>query len=245
MAYIEEMIQGHDLAPLTRSRLASFFVEVALSQGDLDTAVRWAGQATEEADASPYYPHLGLTPARILIAQGNKAEAAALLDACAHKARAEGWQYGLVVVRALQSLAARNLDEALDYVAKALALAAPEGYIRTFVDLGEPMQALLQEAARREIEPAYVAQLLAAFGPAMPADDTTLRGHPSMVESLSERESQALALLADGKTNQEIAQTMYVSINTVKTHLKNVYGKLGVNDRRQAVAKAKALDLLS
>ncbi|MFN2164960.1 MAG: tetratricopeptide repeat protein, partial [Anaerolineae bacterium] len=84
MADIEQMVQGHDLAPLTRSRLASFFVEIALRQEDLDTAVRWAGQVTEEADASPYYPHLGLTPARILIAQGNKAEAAALLDACAH-----------------------------------------------------------------------------------------------------------------------------------------------------------------
>ena len=245
MAQIQQMVHGRDLAPQTRSRLASFFVEIALRQGDLHTAVRWAEQATEAADASPYYPHLGLTPARILIAQGHKRDAAALLATCAQKATEEGWQYGLVVVRALQSLAAPDLDEALRYLAEALALAAPEGYVRTFVDLGEPMQALLREAARKEIESAYVERLLVAFGPETPEDAIAARGHPSLVEPLSAREMQALALLADGKTNQEIAQTMYVSINTVKTHLKNVYGKLGVNNRRQAASRASALDLLS
>jgi len=162
-----------------------------------------------------------------------------------------GWQYGVVEVRALQALAAPT-PAALAFLTDALTLAQPEGYIRTFVDKGEPMATLLREAMAQGIAPDYVAKLLAAF-----KAKAGERGHPGkaptssappsaqpLVEPLSDRELDVLRLLADGQTNDEIAHALCVSVNTVKTHLKNIYGKLGVSSRRQAAAQAKQLGLV-
>lgn len=148
-----------------------------------------------------------------------------------------GWQSAIGETRALQALAAPTPDEALVFLAEALTLAEPEGYVRTFVDLGEPMAALLQEATARGMATEYVRKLLAASAPLHPSPS-------ALIETLSERELDVLRLLAEGQTNQEIAQALCVSVNTVKTHLKNVYGKLGVNTRREAAAKARKLGLL-
>jgi len=161
----------------------------------------------------------------------------------------------VVEVRVLQALAAPTPAAALDFLADALTLAQAEGYVRTFLDKGEPIAALLWEAASQGVAPDYVAKLLAAID----AEEQTGRGaevqrlspaplHPStpaLVEPLSDRELKVLCLLADGLTNQEIAQALFVSLNTVKTHLKNIYGKLGMHNRREATAQAKKLGLLA
>jgi LuxR family maltose regulon positive regulatory protein len=129
---------------------------------------------------------------------------------------------------------------------QALTLAEPEGYVRMFVDEGPPM-ALLLEAAAKHGDPAwgagnapnYVRHLLTAFGSA--EDRTPVK--QGLIEPLSERELEVLRLLATGLNGPEIARELVVSLNTMRTHTKNIYSKLGVNDRRAAVRRAKELDL--
>ncbi len=244
-AALDALQKAHQLArevdvhPLERARNAACHVQVALAQDDLATATRWAEQVTQDADSSPFYPLLGLTQARLLLAQDEQAAAAEQLEALYEKAVQAGWQFGVVEVRALQALAAPTPDEALAFLADGLALAQPEDYVRTFVDKGESMAALLREAASRDMATEYVRKLLAAFPHISP------RLHiPTLIEPLSDRELDVLRLLADGQTNREIAQALCVSVNTVKTHLKNIYGKLGVSSRREAAVKAKKLGLV-
>jgi LuxR family maltose regulon positive regulatory protein len=241
------LTRDSDVPPLLHARNGACHVQVALAQGDLPTAIRWAEQVTQDADASPFYPLLGLTPARLLLARDERAAAAKQLAGWYETAVRAGWQYGIIEVRALQALAAPTPDEALALLADGLALAQPEGYVRTFVDEGEPLAALLREAAAQGIAPEYVRRLLAAFSrpPTPPRTPTPTHPRtPTLIEPLSERELDVLHLLADGLTNHEIAQALCVSVNTVKTHLSSIYGKLGVHSRREAAAQARELGLV-
>jgi len=242
-----ELARGKGVPPLMRARNAACHVQLALAQNDLAGATRWAEQATDGADASPFYPLLGLTPARLSLAQNRKAAAAEHLAARYETAVHLGWQFGALEVRALQALAAPTPDAALTFLADALALAQPEGYVRTFVDKGEPMAALLQEAASQGIAPDYVARLLAAFGAAPQGRERPVSPAPPaqpLIEPLSDRELQVLRLVAVGLTNPEIADALYISVNTVKTHLQRIYGKLGVSSRTAAATRAQELSLL-
>jgi LuxR family maltose regulon positive regulatory protein len=130
---------------------------------------------------------------------------------------------------------------------KALSLAAHKGFIRIFVDEGPPVARLLYESLSREMASDYVQQLLAVFPidedkPEKPATQQTPGGE--WVEPLSDRELDVLQLMAEGLTNPEIGTRLYLSPHTVKAHARSIYGKLGVNNRTQASAKAKALGLL-
>jgi LuxR family maltose regulon positive regulatory protein len=247
-AALDALQQAHhlarekDVSPLMRARNAACHVRIALAQGDLATAILWAEHVAVDADGSAFYPLLGLTLARLLLAQNEKAAAAQQLEAWYEAAVRAGWQFGVIEVRALQALAAPTADQALTFLADALALAEPEGYVRTFVDKGEPIAKLLRQAAARGTEPAYARRLLGGFSrPPAPSRPTEQR----LTEPLSERELDVLQILAKHKTNQEIAQTLVISVNTVKTHLKNIYGKLGVHNRQEAVAEARELNLLA
>jgi LuxR family maltose regulon positive regulatory protein len=248
-AALNALQQAHQLAsergvpPLMRARNAARHVQLALAQDDLAAATHWAEQATDGADACPFYPLLGLVPARLLLAQNRKAAAAEQLAVQYEAAVHAGWQFGVLEVRALQALAAPTPAAALTFLADALRLAQPERHIRAFVDKGEPMAALLHEAASKGIARDYVAQLLAAFGAARQE-----RGCPEppvqpLIEPLSERELQVLRLVAAGLSNPEVADTLYISVNTVKTHLQRIYGKLGTSSRTAAATKAQELDL--
>ena len=124
-------------------------------------------------------------------------------------------------------------------------LAEPEGYIRLFVDEGAPMLALLRHARTRGIVPGYVATLLAAFGEQHVSDLPLHSARPSpLVEPLTEREREVLRLLLEGASNREIAHRLVLSVNTVKRHVYNLCGKLGVQSRTQAIIRARDLDLL-
>jgi LuxR family maltose regulon positive regulatory protein len=131
---------------------------------------------------------------------------------------------------------------ALTHLEHALRLAEPEGYIRTFADLGLPLAHLLQEARSRNVMPDYIETLLNAFG-------TNLTSFPSsqqkLPEPLTEREEEVLELLAAGLTNPEIAEKLVISAGTVKKHASNIYGKLGVGSRIEAATRARELGLLS
>jgi LuxR family maltose regulon positive regulatory protein len=143
-------------------------------------------------------------------------------------------------------------------VAEALALACPEGYVRVFVDEGAPMSALLGQvvaAQRRDqsaaggVPLAYVGRLLRAFEPGTAAGAPAARrrgvGSPGLVQALSEREFEVLRLLAAGKPNREIADELFVSVDTVKKHITHILEKLGASNRTQATARARDLGLLN
>jgi len=153
----------------------------------------------------------------------------------------------VIEILALQALAfsaqgdrtaATSAIKALD---RALALAEPEGYIRLFADEGEPMAALLRQAAARGVAVEYVAKLLGALSP---SPLSPLPGVPLPIEPLSERELQVLRLVAAGLTNQQIADELVVVVATVKAHINRIYRKLDVTNRVQAVARARELNLL-
>jgi LuxR family maltose regulon positive regulatory protein len=138
-------------------------------------------------------------------------------------------------------------DKAVQVLGDALALAQPGGFIRLFVDEGPPMARLLREAAARGIAPEYTQQVLAAFPPAgasQPRPGQADTPHAALAEPLSERELEVLQHIAEGLSNQEIASRLYLSLHTVKVHSRNIYGKLGVHNRTQAVARARALNML-
>ena len=246
----DQLVEHPGVSPPTRLYILASHAVVALGQGDLDTASLIVEQfpTLEEAGSFPDYLYSMLIRARLLLAQGRRAVAAAQLEALHEMASRAGWQSTVTRTRALQAVVAPTHDEALTFLAEALALAEPEGYVRAFVDAGEPMAALLRQvAASQGIGADYARRLLAAFsGPGLPSGLKPETVQPeTLVEPLSGRELDVLHSLAEGHTNQEIAQSLCVSVNTVKTHLKNIYGKLGVGNRRQATAKAEELGLIS
>jgi LuxR family transcriptional regulator, maltose regulon positive regulatory protein len=124
-------------------------------------------------------------------------------------------------------------------------LAEPEAYIRLFVDEGPSMLILLRQAYARSRVPAYVATLLSVFGEQHASDLPLASARPGpLAEPLTEREGEVLHLLLEGASNREIARRLVLSVNTVKRHVYNLCGKLGVQSRTQAIARARALNLL-
>ncbi len=247
LARLHTLAEQHQLPPFVQSCNAAVHVQIALGQGDLATAVHWASRVTEPADGSPFFPRLNLTPARLFIMQGEKEAAMEALESLYEQARQGNWVWGMVEVRALQALTPSDTDEAQAFLGDALALAEPARLVRTFVDKGAPVAALLQQAVRQSPQAAYAAQLLPHFqdgGAATRPVEQVATAESLLVEPLSERELEILQLLARHQTNAEIAQALVVSVNTVKTHLQHIYEKLDVHDRRTAVARANELHLI-
>jgi LuxR family transcriptional regulator, maltose regulon positive regulatory protein len=168
----------------------------------------------------------------------------------------------VVLILSLRALARERQDDAAGARAdleRALTLAAPEGYVRSFVDAGAPMAALLAQYSERHAQnhaiSAYAARLLAAFpdrraaraatdGSRIPAIHPTPHA-AALVEPLTEREREILHLVAAGSSNQAIADELVVAVSTVKKHINNLYGKLAVQSRTQALVRARELDLLT
>jgi LuxR family maltose regulon positive regulatory protein len=152
----------------------------------------------------------------------------------------------ILVVQALALQAQGNVSQALASLERALALAEPEGYVRIFVDEGEPMRLLIEKQSRSQDKtfPGYVDKLLAAFArPTAILQPRTNNLQSIIIEPLSERELEVLRLLRTELSGPEIASKLIVSLNTLRTHTKNIFNKLGVNNRRAAVRRAEELDL--
>jgi LuxR family maltose regulon positive regulatory protein len=230
----------------------SLEAEIHLRLGEIAAAAAWAEVTGLSAHDSPgrYDEGVYITFARLLMAQGQYAEASHLLATMERLAGDGGRRRTLITVYLLQAriLQAQGREgEARSCVEMALHLAAPQGYLRAFLAEGEPVAELLPGA--RHVAPGFVDSLLKAFSSErIPGDGVA--GLPaaaqpwSLVEPLTARELEILRLISAGRSNPEIAELLYLSLNTVKWHVKNLYGKLGVRSRVEAAARAQELELL-
>jgi LuxR family maltose regulon positive regulatory protein len=235
-----------------------------IAQGNLALASRWAqdsGLSQPDSPITYLYEAENLTLARLLIAQHNLNAAETLLSRLHQVAASAGRNCGLIEILILQAIAfaAQNRnEEASATLERALTFAEPEGYIRIFVDEGEPMEKAIKNFRGKTgklKEPTelqtrlmvYADKLLEAFtdNPAPlqieSADSPVLQA--SLIEPLTTRELEVLHLIAEGLSNDAIAQKLFLSTGTVKVHLKHIYGKLDVNSRTQAVARLRELNL--
>ena len=262
LARAKQLANG--LSPWTAARVAMAEALIRLRQGDVAAASCWAASYKDAlADYFSVFERwsASLVKVRVDIVQGRLDSALALLQQVHQDAVAAGVMHHVVETLVLQAVAHRahgGLEQALNALDDALCLGEPQGYVRIFVDEGPPMRALLREAARRGIAPEYVGKLLIAFGETADHRQQTADDAPSMaepepptrrplsapIEPLTERELEVLRLLAAGVANREVAETLYLSINTVKSHVKNIYSKLDVHSRAHAVHRARELAIL-
>jgi LuxR family maltose regulon positive regulatory protein len=246
----------------------SLEAEINLRRGNVAEAVRWAKASNLTPADTPHHwtEFLYFTYVRLLLAQDRLEEAGTLLATIERSAQEGQRRRKLITVYLLQALLLRAQGDevqALSRVEGALRLAAPEDYYRVFLDEGPVISELLPRVAHGA--PEFVSRLMQAFqaqtaargaiGPEDSIEPVCVRTkrEPSpiashdketLVEPLSERELQVLRLVARGLSNREIAQALVVTVGTVKKHLNNIFGKLSVKSRTQAVARARDLALL-
>lgn len=232
----------------------------------LAAATRWADEQQLKLDRCGWRDGERLTLARLFIAQRranrsvSKSPSAQTqpdlqpllrwLDEqlqAAQKANKLQWMIEVLILRAMALEAQDETNAALSALQRALALAEPSGFVLLFVDEGTPMARLLYKAAELRISPEYTGKLLAAFGHVespQPLPALRPEADSPSVEPLTEREFQVLQLIAEGLSNREIAQQLFLSPHTVRIHASNIYSKLGVGNRTQAVARASRLGIL-
>lgn len=246
-----EHLYLRDFFPNVRP-IAALVTRVWVAQGRVGEALGWAReQGLSVSDNLSYlreFEHITL--ARVLLARAKSDRAGRSIDEAAGflerllRAAEAGERTGsvieILVLQALAHQARGDIPAALVPLERALTLAEPEGYVRLFVDEGLPLAALLEAAAKQRIAPQYVRHLLTAFGSTSESPPVK----PRLIEPLSERELEVLRLLRTDLDGPDIARELVVSLNTVRTHTKNIYSKLGVNNRRAAVLRAEELDLL-
>jgi LuxR family maltose regulon positive regulatory protein len=233
----------------------AWMVRLRLTRGEFSEAValeqQRAANTKNAADAARVVDRL--TSARVLHAQDRHDEALALLEELRGFAETSGIRGGLIEILALQALvlwAKNEKEQAVSTLTRALLLAEPEAFVRTIVDEGAAMDDLLsavlevRQSGRLEgagqLSTRYLAELLATLA----QEARALGASERLAEPLSERELEVLALIAAGESNREIAARLFISISTVKTHLNNLYRKLGAANRTQAVTRARDLNLL-
>jgi len=245
--------------------IAAVQVLTLLRQGTLPKQGRLLRQGHLAAAAQLAQAYeLPLSQARVHLAQGNPSAALAVLEPYRRHVEARNWPDERLRAMVLQAVALRAAaqqgavlqvegeDEAVQLLGEALALAEPGGFIRLFVDEGPPMAQLLSEAAARGMMPDYTARLLAAFEgvtndaePAAQLPPPVAASSPSsLVEPLSQRELEILKLITEGLTNREIADRLFLALDTVKGHNRRIFDKLQVESRTEAIARARELGLL-
>ncbi|MDQ3927677.1 MAG: LuxR C-terminal-related transcriptional regulator, partial [Chloroflexota bacterium] len=221
--------------------VAAAQVVALLRQGDVAAAAELA-QAHK----------LPMSQARLYLAQGDASAALAVLEPLREQMEAKGWEDERLKVMVLQAVALHahgEKERAVQLLGEALGLAEPGGFARIFLDEGMPMAHLLAEAVARRVMPTYTDRLVAAFeaekkGSAGQSPLHTVPPSQPLVELLSQRELEVLQLIAQGLSNSEIGDRLFVALDTVKGHNRKIFGKLQVQRRTEAVARARELGLL-
>ena len=248
----ENMYYRHPIPDVTP--LPALISRAQLAQGRLNDVLLWVNESglSINDDLSYLREFEHITLARLMIAQYRQdRDDRVIQDLIGFmerllKAAEEGGRLGSIIeILALQALAyqaVENIPRAHSILGRALTLAEPEGYLRVFVREGPPMEALLKKVKVEDGKvKEYMHKLLTAFNGA----ESHLPISQPLLDPLSERELEVLALIAQGLTNQEIGRRLYLSLNTVKVHTRNIYSKLGVNNRTQAVAQSRELGILT
>ncbi len=234
LAETEQSVRQHNYVQ-RMPEVAAAHVLMLLRQGDVAAAAR----LVQTHD-------LPISQARVFLAQGDASKALALLAPLRRQMEARGWQDERLRVMVLEAIALHahsEKDKAVQLLGEALALAEPGGFIRLFVDEGQPMALLLTEVAARGTMPDYTAKLLAACAadepqPAADAVRPTSSAAQPLIEPLSERELEVLRLIAQGLSNPEIGARLFLALDTVKGHNRHIFDKLQVQRRTEAVARA-------
>jgi LuxR family maltose regulon positive regulatory protein len=256
-----ERLYDGNFSPNVRP-IAARKTRVWVSQGRLDEALDWVraqGLSVEnELSYLREFDHISLV--RVLLARyqcdrspGSISGAMTMLERLLQAAEEGGRKGSAIEILILQAIAYHvqgNLPAALLLLQHALTLAEPEGYVRIFLDEGKSMRQLLCEASRRKIMPDYADKLLAAFEAEKrkSADKPDLpephRDGATLIDPLSQREIKILQLIAQGLSNREIGERLFLALNTVKGHNRKIFDKLQVQSRTEAIARARELGLL-
>ena len=234
----ENVYAGFD-SPIANMQAAADRTRTALAAGDLASAQAWAQAHLDAPPREFSSADEDLLLACVWIAAGDAARALPLLDRICAAAEADGRTRHVIeaeIGRALAHHAQHKPDRALHALAQALKRAAPARLVRTFLDHGAPLLVLVRLAVERQIERDYAERLLAAASAA-----PHLEAAPP---TLSERELEVLGLLAEGATNQDIADRLVISLGTAKAHLNHIMTKLDARNRTEAVVKARAAHLI-
>ncbi len=266
LALLDEAERQYVRNPLPDRPIAALKARLWIRQGQLPEALSWVREQnlSPDDDLSYLREFDHLTLARVLIAEyktdrvdDTLRAALKLLQRLLQADEAGGRNGSVIEILMLQALAHHaqdNTSTAIATLERALSLAEPEGYVRLFLDEGEPMRLLIldfglwiEKQRQREGQRlvGYVQKLLAAFTQPMKRPQSAVNNQQSaMLEPLSERELEVLKLLGTELSGPEIARKLSVSLNTLRTHTKNIYSKLGANNRRAAIRRAEELGLL-
>jgi LuxR family maltose regulon positive regulatory protein len=252
-----ERLYDGNFSPNVRP-VATRKIRVWVAQGRLGEALGWTREQglSVENELSYLREFDHITLARVLLAcyQNDRADGpiswvVGLLERLL-KAAEEGGRKGsvieILVLQAIAYHAQGDLPAALMPLQRALALAEPEGYVRMILDEGSSMMQLLGEAAAREIMPDYTDKLLTAFESEKrkSVDKPDLPPAQPLIDPLSQRELEILKLIAQGLSNREIGERLFLALDTVKGHNRKIFDKLQVQSRTEAAARAHELGLL-
>jgi LuxR family maltose regulon positive regulatory protein len=261
---IEEAFTVNQRSMLLATRVSPWFVRISagdeilliLARGEISVAARRFAELELMVEKRNMFGRFLVVKTSLLYAQGHYLDVITALDQVMEEISLSDEEWVLMNLLPLQALALQALgrvDEALNLICHCLIMARPEGFVRVFVKHGAPMLRLLQMAAKRGIEVEYVNRLLPAFkipaspaASAMPDSPETHSKYSGavLIEPLSDREIEVLRLLDSPLTSVEIGRELYVSVNTIRTHMRNIYAKLGVNRRGDAVQVAKRIKLI-
>jgi LuxR family maltose regulon positive regulatory protein len=252
-----ERLYDGNFSPNVRP-LATRKVRVWVAQMRLGEALVWVREqglsAEDELSYMREFDHITL--ARVLLARyqsdrsdGSISGAVGLLDrllTAAEEGDRKGSAIEILVLQAIVYRTQGNLPAALMSLQHALALAEPEGYVRIFLDEGSSMMQLLREAAAREIMPDYTGKLLAVFEAEKrkSVGKSPLPPTQPLIEPLSQRELEILHLIAQGLSNRQIGERLFLALDTIKGHNRKIFDKLQVQSRTEAIARARELGLL-
>ena len=245
MRQAERLASEHPLSPGRNTQLMCELGRYWLAQGNLEKPsqlIQKSALSIKDEITTQREPEY-LLLLRTLLAKKDHEAALALSKSLLKQAEPAGRMGAVIetlVLRALAFQGRKEPGQALNALERALALAQPEGYVRVFLDEGEAMTRLLCQVQSRQPGSGYAATLLSIIG------KTSAMTQPSMQllsEPLTTREVEVLKLIEAGCSNQDIAEQFVISIPTVKRHISNIYAKLGVKSRTQAVAIGKELKI--